>query len=216
MYKIIRLLTIIFLLLLAACNSNNVKDIEGNSYKTVVIGTNTWMSENLKTEKFNDGTSIPFVKDNDEWSKLDTPAYSWYNNDTENKKTYGALYNWYAVNTKKLCPAGWHVSSDADWTEIYIDGGQNIGGRLKETGTAHWRTPNTDATDERGFHGLPGGYRTIEGAFSYMANTAYWWTSTDYNASSVIFWSLRYKSPLLYKYRSERICGFSVRCVKDK
>jgi len=98
---------VLFLIGFAGCKSNSLKDIEGNKYKTVSIGTQIWMSENLKTTKFNDGTEIPIVTDNEVWAKLQTPALSWYNNDTvENKKTYGALYNWYSVNTNKLCPAG--------------------------------------------------------------------------------------------------------------
>src|SRR5450759_5407805 len=91
---------VLFLIGFAGCKSNSLKDIEGNKYKTVSIGTQIWMSENLKTTKFNDGTEIPIVTDNEDWAKLQTPALSWYNNDpVENKKTYGALYNWYSVNT---------------------------------------------------------------------------------------------------------------------
>jgi uncharacterized protein (TIGR02145 family) len=203
---------------LSGCKTHFVKDIEGNSYKTVMIGTQEWMAENLRTTKYNDGTEIPIVIENDSWAKLTSPAVAWYNNDAiEFGKTYGALYNWYAVTTNKLCPIGWHVSSDADWTTLSFDleGGTKVGGKLKETGIEHWKSPNTEATNESQFTALPGGYRTFEGAFNYISVSGYWWTSTEYNESSVLFYNLRYKFGNIYKYRSERNCGFSVRCVRD-
>jgi len=209
----------LFCIALAGCKSNSLKDIEGNKYKTVSIGTQIWMSENLKTTKFNDGTEIPIVTDNEVWAKLQTPALSWYNNDpVENKKTYGALYNWYSVNTNKLCPAGWHVPNEGDWASLttFLEGAAVAGGKLKEAGTAHWKSPNTDATNETGFTGLPGGYRSFEGAFNYMGLSGYWWSSTAYNESSILFWNLRYKGGNVYRYLSEKFCGFSVRCLKDK
>ena len=208
----------LFLIGFAGCKSNSVKDIEGNKYKTISIGTQVWMSENLKTTKFNDGTEIPIVTGNEAWAKLKTPAVSWYNNDsTENKKRYGALYNFYAVNTNKLCPAGWHVPSDAEWWTLvyFLDGLPNAGGKLKEKGIEYWKSPNAGATNESGFNGLPGGYRSLAGIFNYIGISAYWWTSTKFNDSSVLFWNVRYKLNFIYRYRSENYCGFSVRCVKD-
>lgn len=119
-------------------------DQEGNVYKTITIGTQTWMAENLRTTTYNDGTVIPNVTDNDEWADLSTPAYCWYDNDSATyAQTYGALYNWYTVATDSLCPTGWHVPTDAEWT-ILTDtlGGLTIaGGLLKETGTTHWTAP---------------------------------------------------------------------------
>lgn len=210
----------LFCICLTQCQTKSMKDIEGNNYKTVNIGTQVWMAENLKSTKLNDGTEIQMVTDNETWTKLTTPAYSWYFNDPkENKKTYGALYNWYAVNSGKLCPAGWHVPSEEEWNAlsitIYQDGLTNAGGNLKEKGTEHWKIPNTGATNETGFTALPGGYRSFEGAFNYLGVSGYWWSSTEYNETSIIFWSLRYKSDVLYKYLSEKVCGFSVRCIKD-
>ena len=122
-----------------------VQDIDGNNYLTVTIGTQIWMAENLRTTKYNDGTAIPLVTDNTTWANLTTPAYCWYNNDAKtNGSTYGALYNWYSVNTKKLCPTGWHVPNDTEWTTLttYLGGTAVAGGKLKETGTAHWYSPN--------------------------------------------------------------------------
>lgn len=146
---------------LVGCQTNSVKDIDGNKYKTIKIGTQIWLSENLKTTTYNDGTAIPLVKNYDAWAELSTQAYCWYNNDSTNKEVYGALYNWYAVNTKKLCPEGWHVPSDEEWTELrtYLGDKGNAGLALKESGTSHWKSPNSDASNTTGFTGLPGGYR---------------------------------------------------------
>ena len=103
--------------------TGTVTDIDGNTYKTVQIGTQTWMAENLRTTKYNDGEAIPYVTDNSVWVKLETPAYCYYNNDISNKKMFGALYNWYTVNTGRLCPSGWHVPTDAEWTTLAITWG---------------------------------------------------------------------------------------------
>lgn len=211
-------LIIIICVLVTACRPNTVKDIQGNTYNTVTIGTQVWMAENLKATKYNDGTAIQMVADNDKWMKMTTSAYSWYNNDsTENKKTYGALYNWYVVDSKKLCPAGWHVPTDQDWMTLteFMQGFSVAGGLIKEDGTKHWRSPNTEATNKSGFTALPGGYRSFEGAFNYLGISAYWWTTTGYNSSSAMFWNVRYKFSYIYKYRGEKTCGFSVRCLKD-
>ena len=131
-----------------------IADIDGNIYNTVIIGTQVWMKENLKATKLNDGTNILLETDNATWISLTDPAYCWYNNDASSyKNTYGALYNWFTVETGKLCPTGWHVPSDAEWfTLIDFLGGESVaGGKLKEIGNTHWNSPNTGATDEYGF-----------------------------------------------------------------
>lgn len=210
---------IVFYMGATSCKTNKLQDIEGNEYRTVTIGTQVWMAENLKTTKFNDGTSIPMVSDNEAWVKISTPAYSWYNNDSiANKKTYGALYNWYAVSTNKLCPAGWHVPTDGEWQTLtlFLDGFYTAGGKMKEKGTEHWKSPNIDGTNESGFTALPAGYRSLQGIFNYIGIACYWWSSTPYNESSVIFWNIRYRLGYIYKFRSENFCGFSVRCMKDQ
>ena len=120
------------------------------------------MAENLKTTKYRDGTSIPLVTENTAWLNLTTPGYCWYNNDAAHyKSTYGALYNWYVLNAgsngwKNVCPTGWHVPTDAEWTTLttYLGGESIAGGKLKETGTSHWLSPNTVATNETGLHTL--------------------------------------------------------------
>ena len=162
--------------------NNTVEDIDGNVYKTVTIGSQVWMAENLKTIKFNDGTAITLVAGNSAWEALITPGYCWYGNaEAANKDTYGALYNFHTVKTGKLCPSGWHVPTDADWTTLttYLKGDSIAGSKLKETGTSHWQIPNTAATNETSFTALPAGYRNDSGVFSSIGQSGYWWTSTE-------------------------------------
>jgi uncharacterized protein (TIGR02145 family) len=190
-----------------------VSDVDGNTYSTIMIGTQVWMTENLKTTKYNDGTSIPKVTGDAAWLSLTTPGYCWYNNDSITYKTpYGALYNWYAVNTGKLCPTGWHVPIDADYliTEAYV--GSNSGGKMKETGTIHWQSPNTGATNETGFTGLPGGQRYSD--FRLIGYTAFWWSATEYSATHADVGILYYDSGIMDGDWYKKQCGFSVRCLK--
>jgi uncharacterized protein (TIGR02145 family) len=195
-----------------------VSDMDGNAYSTVTIGTQVWMGSNLKTTKYNDGTAIPLVTDNTAWTNLATPGYCWYNNDaTTYKSTYGALYNWYTVNTGKLCPTGWHVPSDSEWTILttYLGGESVAGGKLKETGTSHWLSPNTAATNTTGFTALPGSYRDFGGWFGGGSIDCYWWSSTEYSTDGAWGRGLNnYSSTVVRNYYSKRD-GFSVRCLKD-
>ena len=136
-----------------------VTDIDGNVYKTIVIGTQTWMAENLKVTNYNDSNSIPLVMDNSEWVALRKDAFCWYNNSEDTyKKVYGALYNAYTVSEGKLCPAGWHVPSVTEWETLctYLGGDTVAGGKLKST--IVWNSPNTGADNSSGFTALPGGY----------------------------------------------------------
>jgi uncharacterized protein (TIGR02145 family) len=218
-YKIVNLFAIAFILTgLIGCKTNSLKDIDGNVYKTVVIGTQVWMKENLKTTRFNDGTGIPLVTVYDKWIELTTPSFCWYNNDSTNKKVYGALYNWYAVDTKKLCLEGWHVPDDSEWTELmnFLEKPEIVGNKLKETGTSHWKSPNSEANNESGFTALPGGFRSYNGSFNYQRIGGYWWSSTQYTDANVYFWNLRYKFGYVYRYISDKTNGFSVRCIKDQ
>jgi len=196
-------------------------DQDNNVYSTVTINTQTWMASNLKTTKYNDGTAITNVTDNTAWSKSSTgAAYCWYNNDINNKPIYGALYNWYAVNTAKLCPVGWHVPTDSEWTTLtdYLEGLSVAGGKLKETGYTHWTTPNTGATNETGFTALPGGYRGVFGAFSFIGSYGYWWSSTDYtefNTGDVWYRHMNYNNSNATRGYYDKAYGFSVRCLKN-
>ena len=229
-----RLLFLGFTLSLAiSCRKDNtfvdqsVRDIDGNSYDSVTIGKQTWMTENLRTTRLNDNTPIPLVTENELWGQLSEPAYCWYNNNgPDHKTTYGALYNWYTVNTGKLCPAGWHVPSDEEFKtlEKYLGmsqseadalnwHGTDQGTRMKET--SGWNL-NGNGTNTSGFSAIPGGYRDSDGVFDSIGFNGYWWSSSifteQYNS-----W-IRYLT--YYENRVNRIYGFkpygfSVRCLKD-
>jgi uncharacterized protein (TIGR02145 family) len=190
-------------------------DGDNNHYPVVKIGTQTWMVENLKTTKFNNGTEIP-NEPTDAWPDLTTPAYCWYDNDAAaNKATYGALYNWYAVNTGMLCPAGWHVPSDAEWTTLinYLGGESVAGDKLKETGSVHWIYENI-GTNEVGFTALPAGARWDFDDFCCLLYKAYWWSTTEYDADNGWF---RFMDgyPNVYSNGRFKYNGMSVRCVKN-
>lgn len=206
----------------------SVTDIDGNIYHVVQIGNQLWTVENLKTTKYNDGTAIPNVTDNTEWTTTTDGAYCAYNNDENNVDTYGYLYNWYAVNTGKLAPAGWRVPSDEDWkmlekhlgmseSEANSTGwrGADQGGKLKEAGTGHWQNPNTGATNSSGFTALPGGDRNNNtGTFFSLGYYGHWWSS---NADGSYAWDrgLRYDFSDLDRYNVSQSYGFSVRLVRD-
>lgn len=202
-----------------AVTYSTMTDQDGNVYKTVTIGTQTWMAENLRTTKYNDGTSITNFTSANGWWELTTGAYCNYNNTTSNDTiaTYGRLYNWFAVNTSKLAPEGWHVPTDAEWTTLttYLGGEIVAGGKLKETGTKHWNSPNTGATNESGFTALPGGDRISSGAFYGVGSTGRWWSATEDGTSSAWLWIVNYDDSNLVCISLTKDGGFSVRCVKD-
>ena len=203
-----------------------VTDIDGNTYKTVIIGSQEWMAENLKTTKYNDGSSIPLVTDNNTWAALTAPGYCWYDNDEASyRNTYGALYNWFAVNTNKLCPVGWHVPSDEEWHELisYVDPFSYSevsyigGGKLKESGTTHWDYPNDGATNETGFTALPGGDRYND----YYNSETFWgigtfsdmWSSTEADTLNAIGQQIYVN--MIYLFYGHKQDGYSVRCLRD-
>jgi uncharacterized protein (TIGR02145 family) len=198
--------------------TGTVTDAEGNIYKTVTIGTQTWMAENLKTTKYNDGTTIPLVTDGTAWGALSTPGYCWYgNNAATYKATYGALYNWYTVNTGKLCPTGWHVPTDEEWITLtdYLGGASVAGGKLKELGTVHWASPNAGATNATGFSALPGGYRYDYGPFNYIGSNGSWWTSNGIYTYDAWFRYMNYNNSGVSSYSTSKKNGNSVRCLRD-
>ena len=203
---------------LTGLNTHAVKDVDGNVYKTVTIGTQVWMAENLKTTKYNDGTTIPLNPDVKAWEELTTPAYCWYDNDeTANKDFCGALYNWHAVNTNKLCPTGWHVSTIEEWTTLitYLGGEDIAGGKLKETGTFHWKSPNTGATNETGFTALPGGYLHHLGTFKGNGGFNFWWTASLYDAIHAWNTNVSYNHSKVNRNNYMFQNGLSVRCIQD-
>jgi uncharacterized protein (TIGR02145 family) len=197
-----------------------VTDIDGNPYNTVIIGTQTWMAENLKTTKYTNGMAIPMVIDGTVWMNLTSSGYCWFNNDELlYKKFYGALYNWYAVNLGNLCPAGWHVPTLTEWEILstYLGGDNIAGGKMKETGTTHWASPNTGADNSSGFTALPGGSRDNSGIFFTEGSPGYWWSYIERVGTSFA-WAVS----ISYNYSSftsgnsyNKASGFSVRCVKD-
>ncbi len=201
-------------------SSSLVSDIDGNVYNTVTIGTQVWLKENLKATKYTDGTSIPNITDNTSWSTLATAAYSDYSNLPASSATYGRLYNYFVVastNTKKVCPTGWHVPTDAEWATLisFLGGDVVAGGKLKETGTSHWITPNTGATNETGFTALPGGYRSETGTYGLIGNSGYWWSSTE--GGTTFSWDryMYYNSGNAVRGDMDKNGGFSVRCLKN-
>ncbi|MBP7152303.1 MAG: fibrobacter succinogenes major paralogous domain-containing protein [Paludibacteraceae bacterium] len=195
-----------------------VTDIDGNVYQAVAIGSQVWMAENLRTTRYSDGSPIPLVTDNAEWSGYYTSGYCWYNNDqTTYGNTYGALYKWASIELNP-CPEGWHVPSDDEWTTLtnYLGGHSVAGGKLKETGTTHWDSPNTDATNESGFTALPGGLRLRNGEFFNVRSEGIWWSSTEHTIEQAWIRSIFNNSGNLDRYPNFKNDGYSVRCVKDK
>jgi uncharacterized protein (TIGR02145 family) len=220
-------LLILGLIGISSCTLNpgsrgKLEDVDGNRYDWVKIGEQDWMAENLKVTHLKDGTPIPMVESYDEWASLDLPAYCWYNNDTLNRDTYGALYNSYVIETGKLCPEGWHVPTDEEWSELetYYGGANASGGALKTAGTEFWKTPNTGATNLDGFSALPGGYRNYAGPFNLVRITGYWWTSSErswYGSEpKLLFRSVTYDGESVVRDIAVKTNGLSVRCVKDR
>ena len=191
-------------------------DVDGNTYKTVTIGSQTWMAENLRTTKYNDGTTISNVTSDNSWGGLSTGAWCHYNNYSAYDQVYGKLYNWYAVGTGKLCPSGWHVPSISEW-EVLTD--NNL--HLKEIGSGHWSYSSgiTDqVTNESGFTALPGGYRDdIGGDFGGMGSSAYWWSTSTYLSFWAYYCSMFSSSTSVYCASDEsKEYGYSVRCLKNE
>jgi len=199
-------------------------DQDGNIYKTIKIGTQIWMAENLRVTRYRNGDPIPNVTDKAAWEALTTGAYCSYANTTDKDKiaTYGRLYNWFTVtDSRNIAPTGWHVATDAEWTTlISLLGASVAGGKMKETGTTHWTSPNTGATNESGFTALPSGIRTytIEGAYTFndLGDWGNWWSPNTSGATD------RWKSSLIYNsansyYSSggSKQRGLAVRLIKD-
>lgn len=205
-----------------------VTDFDGNVYQTVKIGDQWWMAQNLRVTHYRNGDLIFHAIDNSAWSIADSGAYCAYSNDSTNIAAYGLLYNWHAVNdVRNLAPAGWHVPTDEEWKqlELYLGMSQHEadstgwrgtieGGKLKETGTAHWGSPNTGATNESRFTAVPGGHRAYNGFFFNKVYFGAYWTSSP---GSTFAWyrGLYYDKATIDRAYHDRTSGLSVRCVKD-
>jgi uncharacterized protein (TIGR02145 family) len=210
----------IFFLLtgLTRLTAQTVMDADSNVYATVKIGDQIWMAENLKTTKFSDGKKIPLVVDDAVWKSLTEPAYCFYNNDKRNKELYGALYNWYAVDTKKICPKGWHVPTKLEWSYMISTVGDenNSGVKLKEKGLGHWKNFHNSGTDDLDFTALPGGMRLRSGIFPVFGNSyTVWWTASDYSETDAWCRGLDDNSIKIYGGHDGKQSGFSVRCIMD-
>jgi uncharacterized protein (TIGR02145 family) len=203
-------------------------DYDNNNYPIVEIGTQVWMAENLKTTKYNDGTAIPNETDNTAWRSLTTGAYSDYDNTPSTSITYGRLYNWYTVDNnagtkvasnggKNVCPTGWHVPADAEWSTLttYLGGVSVAGGKLKETGTTHWTSPNTGATNETGFTALPCGFHDYDGTYDGIGNYGDWWSSTVFSTISAFNRDMYHDLSDVYRLADNNQSGFAVRCLQD-
>ena len=197
-------------------------DIDGKIYKTIQIGIQVWMAENLKTSRLNDGTAIPLVINNAQWTNLLTPAYCWFNNnDTLYENIYGAYYNWFTVSTGKLCPDGWHIPSDSEWQSMidYLGGSSAAGSKIKEAGTNNWIFSNADATNLSGFTALPAGQRSaLDGTFNGQGDYGGWWSTTELDPSPLSAAWVRWihgDTTVVARNEIFKIDGFSVRCVKD-
>ena len=200
------------------CQTQTVTDIDGNVYNTVTIGTQVWMVENLKVTHFNNGDSVPNVKDNMTWFNLKSGAYCDYINIPDSSTTYGRIYNWYAVNdTRSLCPQSWHVPANTEWTKLttFLGGESIAGGKLKEAGTLHWNAPNTGATNESGFTALPAGGRGDNGQFFGIGQYSTWYSSTEVTGGYSWHRGVSYTNNEVTSGNGPGMYGFSVRCIRD-
>ena len=217
---------------LATLVAQTVKDIDGNVYPTVKIGSQIWMAKNLQSTRYPDGSPILLVDIIAEWDALNenSKAYCWYDDQINNKTTYGALYTWAASmngaassnanpsGVQGVCPAGWHLPSEAEWAELeeFLGGAEIAGSKMKEPGTTHWADPNTGATNESGFAGLPGGYRSNNGTFGRFGSYGSWWSSDQFSETSANYRLLNFGNTTIYKLHLSKEVGLSVRCIKDK
>jgi uncharacterized protein (TIGR02145 family) len=217
-----------------------ISDIDGNIYNTVLIGAQCWTKENLRVRRYNNGTVIPFDNiggsggSSSTWQNLTIGAHTIYAHDStttpSNRTKYGYLYNWYAAkgiyttgtitstDTLNICPKGWHVPTDADWTALTDElGGISVaGGKMKSIGTvSYWNSPNEGATNSSGFSALPGGYRIKDGSFNNLRNSAVFWRATEDNANNAWSSRLEYNSNNVSRNSYEKQYGASIRCLKD-
>lgn len=210
------------------CHAQNITDIDGNYYSTVQVGSQIWMKQNLRVTHFANGDPIPKVDDSLLWANLTTGAFCFYNNDSAtNAHDYGALYNWYAVtDNRKICPAGWHVPTDTTWfgLALFLDSSAHfsygpessiVGGKMKETGIGHWRTPNTGATNSSHLSILPGGMRDYNGAYSTLTTHCALYSAMPSGSSTAYAQHIWFNSADFSRNSASMTHGYSVRCICD-
>lgn len=208
--------------------ANSVRDIDGNLYHTVTIGTQVWMVENLNVTHYINGDTIANITNNSGWYNLDTGAYCDYDNTPRNSTIYGKLYNWYAINdNRRITPIGWHVASDDDWTQLekYLEANTGTVGSVAKiiASTINWRASSNPAgigyemnkNNSSGFTALPGGCRAYNGEFIQIGDVGNWWCSTVYNLSNAYSRSLNSSSGDIHSSNELKKNGLSVRCLKD-
>lgn len=203
-----------------------VMDADGNDYSTITIGNQTWLRENLKTTKYNDGTDIPLITSGTTWSTTslaEDPAYCWYNNDIANKDMNGALYNWYAISSttnggKEVCPVGWRVPTEADWADLSnaLGGASAAGGAMKVAGFSNWTT-NVGGTNSSGWTAYATGHRSSTGAFSGQGISTYYWdTQSTSTTNAERCYPSAYSTSLFYNGGStSKERGYAVRCIRN-
>jgi uncharacterized protein (TIGR02145 family) len=195
--------------------------MKNNLFKTVTIGDQVWMAENLNVDKFRNGDPIPHAQTVEEWQRAGEngqPAWCYYDNDPANGKIYGKLYNWYAVNDSRgLAPEGWRIPFNEDWDKLFnlLGGSEEAGGKLKATDTTYWESPNTGATNETGFTALPGGIRSSDGTFDGIGKDGRWWCSNEWveNRAELKRMYSNYRNVLWDSSTMDN--AISVRCIKD-
>lgn len=208
--------------------SGAVADIDGNIYYFDTVGTIIFMKQDLRVKHFSNGdkiydgnlaAEIPNVTDNTAWGALTTPGWCYYNNDPNNRAVYGILYNWWAAcDNRKVCPVGWHVPSNAEWTAFSnsLGGDAVSGGKMKEAGTAHWQAPNTGATNESGFTGLPIGARNYNGSsFDNIGTSGAWWSTTMSSGLGPYYFCLETMYASVNRGGTFVNSGLGIRCFKD-
>jgi len=224
-FRFLVLIAIAVLTLTMSCKKTEeepyCRDADGNDYKTIKIGNQEWMAENLRTTKYNSGEAIPNITDNTAWTTQTAGAYCLLNNDAATKATHGALYNWATLNdTRGIAPKGWHIPTQAEWQALvdYLGGATLAGGKMKQTGTTTWTTPNTAADNSSAFNALGGGYRLFDlGTFDKVGVNAYWWSkTTDPAVADDAFRCKLYNTDATVSIKaSSKKYGMYIRCVKD-
>jgi len=219
---LVKIIVLIILLIQVGCKKEIPQKLDDNNeyiYKTIIIGNQEWMAENLRVTHFQDGSKVPIVLNNNSWSNLTSAAMCWYDNDSLIKgQVYGALYNWYAIiDSRKLCPKGWHIPTDQEWTILadYLGDIHTVGGKMKEAGTQHWYEASPGADNSSGFTALPAGLRNLYGISTALGSNAFFWTSTNKDATTSWVRAIGYGSDKLFVDASPKNNGLSVRCIKD-
>lgn len=211
----------------SGCGGQNSLTYDGRVYDLVEIGGQCWFADNLATDQYRNGDPIPTSLSSSVWQSTNQGACATYNDDPINESTYGKLYNWYAtVDSRGLCPTGWHVPSDCEW--MYLEAslgmtpdqqeatdwrGTNQGGAMKTT--TEWSSPNAGATNSSGFTGYPGGYKYPNGSYAFMAGNGDWWVSSEFDSTNGWYRRLHWLVPTILRYNISKQTGNSVRCIKN-